>query len=159
MYLSRFYEDDLKSLLDPLKITEKELIFMPINDNSDFKKASGGSHWSLLVFNKAKMQFEYYDSAGIMNLSSAKATASKLGPLLQSKGIPIFTIMENCPQQQNMSDCGIYCLYFAEYLASAFMGKTDKSIGEEITPSSTKEKRSIILQIIKQLAEEKSKKK
>jgi hypothetical protein len=36
--------EDLKEILAPLKMSEKEIVFMPINNNQDFNQV-GGTHW------------------------------------------------------------------------------------------------------------------
>ena len=54
-------EEDIRDMYGPLHLESKDLIFFPVNDNTDKYKAAGGSHWSLLVF--ARPHWLYLDSA------------------------------------------------------------------------------------------------
>ena len=36
----------------PLKLAKADLVFLPVNDNRNLNRAGGGSHWSLLVFDR-----------------------------------------------------------------------------------------------------------
>ena len=41
----------LEIFLEPLKLEEKDFVFLAINDQDDSESA-GGNHWSLLVFSR-----------------------------------------------------------------------------------------------------------
>lgn len=60
-----------------------ELIFVPVNNNTDATQA-GGTHWSLLVYDAAECAFFAFDSASGMNLHVAQRTAAALAPLLST---------------------------------------------------------------------------
>ena len=36
----------------PLQLAKADLVFLPVNDNRNLNRAGGGSHWSLLVFDR-----------------------------------------------------------------------------------------------------------
>ncbi|KAK9302695.1 hypothetical protein QLX08_005416 [Tetragonisca angustula] len=74
--------------LDPLNVSECKCIFFPLN-NCDRKDAAGGSHWSLLIFCKQDKTCYHFDS---------------------SKGY------NDCPQQDNGYDCGVYVLSLADVI-------------------------------------------
>ena len=62
-------------LVANLKLTDKELVALPVNNNDDANVAFGGTHWSLLVYVRALDQFWYYDSMREYNLSAARVVA------------------------------------------------------------------------------------
>lgn len=79
--------DDLAEAIGPLLGDLKQhLVFVPINNNSE-AEASGGSHWSLLVFIRATNELWHYDSSpGSGNGAAARRIADNLGPLLAGNG-------------------------------------------------------------------------
>lgn len=92
--------EDLRECLAPLKVEEKGLIFIPVNNNADIDSA-GGSHWALLVYRRETGKFEYYDSYNLSNLSSARAIATKIQPLLDPTRSKVKVKKMTTPQQQN----------------------------------------------------------
>ncbi|KAK6926844.1 hypothetical protein RJ641_008563 [Dillenia turbinata] len=54
--------ESLGGFLEPLKLSEKEVVIFPVNDNDDVSQAEGGSHWSLLAFNRTANDFVHHDS-------------------------------------------------------------------------------------------------
>jgi sentrin-specific protease 8 len=143
MILLAFIEDphELAEALSDLQLSKRDLVFIPINNNSDVTQA-GGSHWSLLIFERHHNTFYYLDSAHEMNRLPASHTAAKLVPLLHpelvnpkknhsSKGLFHFGSphvgddkqtrfhIVNSPQQDNGYDCGVYTIASAELIASA----------------------------------------
>jgi len=148
MFLTAFLEDinDLKTALKDLKMTEKELIFMPINNNPDIETA-GGSHWSLLVYKRERNLFAYYDSASSSNMKAVQRAAQKIWPIL-SEQEPLFQL-QNCPQQLNGDDCGLYTLFFTEYLANEHLKKTlGTTLKIEATPHAVSALRKKIQNIV-----------
>lgn len=64
--------------LDPLPLTDKEFIIIPVNNCKETKNEmtakdqdDRGSHWSTLIFYKTKGHFYYYDSVHNTNLPDA----------------------------------------------------------------------------------------
>ncbi|KAL0483235.1 NEDD8-specific protease [Acrasis kona] len=117
-------KEDVADAINPLNPTQKDLIFIPINDNSDETgEVSGGSHWSLVVYNRKEDTFNYYDSSGDYNYGSAVKTVAKIAHFLNPKydygtmSIKINKI--SCSQQQNGYDCGVYLLSFCDVLGNA----------------------------------------
>ncbi|KAF2842882.1 cysteine proteinase, partial [Patellaria atrata CBS 101060] len=90
-------------------------IFLPINDANNYDVTSSGTHWSLLVVSKLDGVAFHYDSMEPANIKYAKAAATKLSELLQT---PLhFHEMNDCPQQDNGSDCGVFvCVAMEELL-------------------------------------------
>ena len=70
---------ELEYILDPLKIQQKEWIFMPVNDQESDE--AGGTHWSLLVFSKRKNSSTLYDSG---SLHPSVGKSSKIAKHLMS---------------------------------------------------------------------------
>ncbi len=92
--------------LDPLELSQKSIIFFPLNNNKELFKA-GGSHWSLLVVNKKEKSLIHYDSLSNTNFNEARLFYDKYKSYLQ---LNKFQSYENFPQQTNSSDCGVYVI-------------------------------------------------
>jgi len=89
-------------------------IFLPINDSRDRERADGGSHWSLLLVSLIDGVAFHYDSLGGANFYEAQKCADRLGKML---GTPFrFHQMEDCPQQENSSDCGVFVCILMRHL-------------------------------------------
>ena len=77
-------DEEIQQFIAPLRITDKELIFFPINDNET--EAAGGTHWSLLVFDGRIGKFVHYDSQEVGgNFEAARMVAIKLQSVLNVK--------------------------------------------------------------------------
>jgi sentrin-specific protease 8 len=94
----------LKSALPDF--TRTTHIFLPINDARNVSVAEGGSHWSLLLVSVIDGVAFHYDSLSPSNYNEAKGATMKLGELL-GKNLR-FVNLEDSPQQENGSDCGVY---------------------------------------------------
>ena len=70
----------------PPKIDEKQLIFIPVNDNAT--ENVGGTHWSLLVYYRPGNVFYYYDSLSSSNERHARQAADRLLPLFDKRKGP-----------------------------------------------------------------------
>ncbi|RKL19882.1 hypothetical protein BFJ68_g3361 [Fusarium oxysporum] len=114
-------EPDLRSVQSALpdfsKVTH---IFLPINDNRNVSVAEGGSHWSLLLVSTLDGVAFHYDSLGGANYSEANVATRKLATIL---GRPLrFINLEDCPQQENGSDCGVFvCLLMRHLLVKRLL--------------------------------------
>ena len=81
-------------------------IFLPINDCRNVEVAEGGSHWSLLLVSVVDGVAFHYDSLSPANRTEAQLASNKISQLL---GRPIrFINLEDSPQQNNSSDCGVF---------------------------------------------------
>ena len=81
-------------------------IFLPINDARSVTVAEVGSHWSLLLVSVIDGVAFHYDSLSPSNLSDAALATHKISQLL---GRPLrFMNLDDSPQQENSSDCGVY---------------------------------------------------
>ncbi|KAL9645616.1 hypothetical protein ABK040_000678 [Willaertia magna] len=137
-------EEDIRASLDPLNVKEKKLIFIPINDNTDINAVSGGSHWSLVVFDRDTKVFYYFDSGSNMNKKAALNTVKKMSPFFgEGLSNPTFEVMKS-PQQNNGFDCGVYVLAMADFIA----GKGMNNISTEITPSVVSNLRKEVFSLI-----------
>lgn len=102
---------ELPVFLDPLDAKFKDYIFLPVNDNSSMV-ASGGSHWSLLVFSKFDNKFYHYDSQRGSNYRDARMLVQRFNTYL-GRDIPATLVDANCTQQDNSYDCGAYVMIYA----------------------------------------------
>jgi sentrin-specific protease 8 len=89
-------------------------IFLPINDNRNVSQAEGGSHWSLLLVSAVDGVAFHYDSLGGANFSEARLATDKMARVL---GKPLrFLNLEDSPQQENGSDCGVFVCILMRHL-------------------------------------------
>ncbi|KAJ4854933.1 uncharacterized protein T069G_10491 [Trichoderma breve] len=105
------------ALPDFSKVTH---VFLPINDNRNVAQAEGGSHWSLLLVSVLDGIAFHYDSLGGANYAEAALATRKLGTIV---GRQIrFINLEDSPQQENGSDCGVFvCLLMRHLLVKRLL--------------------------------------
>ncbi|KAM5347871.1 hypothetical protein ACJ41O_007695 [Fusarium nematophilum] len=114
-------EPDMRAVRSALpdfsKVTH---IFLPVNDNRNVSVAEGGSHWSLLLVSTLDGVAFHYDSLGGANYAEANFATRKLASVLQR---PLrFINLEDCPQQENGSDCGVFvCLLMRHLLVKRLL--------------------------------------
>ncbi|KAM7186752.1 hypothetical protein V8F20_011263 [Naviculisporaceae sp. PSN 640] len=107
------------TLPDFRKVTH---IFVPVTNVKNPTKADGGDHWSLLVISIIDRVAFHYDSIRDTNYYEAQKCTDRLSKLL---GVPIkFTQMDDCPQQENTSDCGVFvCILMRHLLIKRLLNK------------------------------------
>lgn len=141
------------ALPDFSKVTH---IFLPINDNRNVGVAEGGSHWSLLLVSALDGVAFHYDSLGGSNYSEANLATRKMSQILQR---PLrFVNLEDCPQQANGSDCGVFvCLLMRHLLVKRLLcanarEKVSMSMGGKMVDSNGGRKE--MMRIIENLRKE-----
>lgn len=94
--------------------SETTHIFLPISDNSNPERAEASSHWSLLLVSKVDGVAFHYDSMLGMNEQHAYKVMRRLADVLE---VPLkFIQLNDTPQQDNGSDCGVYVCLFMKHL-------------------------------------------
>lgn len=89
-------------------------IFLPINDCYRVDVAEGGSHWSLLLVSIIDGVSFHYDSLYPNNMHEGQLASHRFSQLL---GRPLrFINLDDCPQQENGMDCGVYVCLIMQYL-------------------------------------------
>ena len=89
-------------------------IFLPINDCRNVEQAEGGSHWSLLLVSVLDGVAFHYDSLAPVNELEGRTVTKKMAELL---GTSLrFINMDDTPQQENGSDCGIFVCLLMQHL-------------------------------------------
>ncbi|KAK6613793.1 ulp1 protease family protein [Botrytis cinerea] len=127
------------------RLSSHHHIFLPINDNRNVSQAEGGSHWSLLLVSVIDGVAFHYDSLSPSNYEEANTTTYKLGQLLGRQ--LRFLNLQDTPQQQNGSDCGIYvCIIMRHLLLKRLLcanarEKVSMSMGGKLVDASGREKR------------------
>lgn len=106
-------------------------IFLPINDCRNPAIAEGGSHWSLLLVSVVDYTAFHYDSMWPCNGSSAALATEKMSKLL-GKRLDLKDL-QNAPQQENSSDCGIFVCVLMRHLLLAKLLKAAR--GEKVAMS------------------------
>lgn len=89
-------------------------IFLPVNDCRNVMEAEGGSHWSLLLVSVVDGVAFHYDSLAESNDREARVATQKMATLL-GRSLR-FISMEDSPQQENGSDCGVFVCLLMRYL-------------------------------------------
>ena len=89
-------------------------IFLPINDCRNVEVAEGGSHWSLLLVSIIDGVAFHYDSLTPSNYEDASRATKKIGQLLGK--YLTFVNLDDSPQQQNSSDCGVFVCIQMKFL-------------------------------------------
>ncbi|KAF7667930.1 hypothetical protein LDENG_00041630 [Lucifuga dentata] len=146
------YQGDLAVFLEPLNLASRRWVFLAVNDNSN--QTAGGSHWSLLVYQKDSVNFSHYDSQNGSNSVHARRIASKLEPFLLCPGRKSLFVEEPCPSQQNSYDCGMYVICIAEALCEkAKVEGSPRLPVQTITPAYITLKRAEWCRLIQSLAQ------
>ena len=143
--VSQIHDSEWLASALPPDLHQSPMIFMPVNNNNT--TGVGGSHWSLVVFDRPSSTWYYYDSIGSMNLPFAQRIVAKL---TLWTGTTHFAIVDT-PNQVNGYDCGVYVIFITELLLSRFAHRasvTDKPgdlsrwrLSSVITPSQISSKR------------------
>ena len=153
-HLIKFTNDinEVHSLLQPLEIDRKELVLIPINDNS-FSESAGGSHWSLLVLYVAECKFEHYDSSiNSNNVYHAKQIATKLNKLLHGNTLDL--IIMACNQQEDSYNCGICVTCNAKAVCVKYFHHDTRHVSDIANTSMIKGFRRTLIELIDSLAKE-----
>ncbi|KAL7127333.1 hypothetical protein ABFS83_14G247300 [Erythranthe nasuta] len=148
----------LKDFIEPLHLPQRKLIIFPINDNDDVTAAGGGTHWSLLAFDRNTNLFVHHDSSGCLNKKHSKRVY---------KAVVAYTEIDakyiecsSTPRQVNGFDCGLYVTAIAraicKWCASERRDYNMESlwfstIEEQITPSLVSNMRNEILELVRNL--------
>lgn len=122
-------KDLIKTVVEDIGIKDSEwTLFIVSNHNNDLmdtaKLGTGGSHFSLLVYNKKQNTFFDFDPILLMNGESVNKLYKNLKGFLAEDSKLKRTI---CSQQKNGYDCGPYTLLFAEKLIHKIIKGEDVS--------------------------------
>lgn len=100
-------------------IFSKDVVFVPIHHAE--------THWCMGVLNFKKRQIEYYDSLGngerkIFFDQMKDYLRAEYDKKQQDFDFPELNpyYVENCPQQTNTRDCGVFAMTYAEYISRSF---------------------------------------
>ena len=115
--MSIIFDQDLEDIklciFDPLNMSNKKYIFVPINDNTKISYQTSGSHWALNIIDVQNNIVYYLDSTQ-SNILNAKDSFQKFQKLFGKKFNFVYAL-ENT-YQNNSSDCGMFVLGFTETL-------------------------------------------
>lgn len=154
--------ESLKDFVEPLHLPDKKLVLFPINDNDDVSQAEGGSHWSLLAYERHSNMFVHHDSNRGMNKRHAKQLYNAVrGYMSDSAPASAAKFLEctDSPQQMNGYDCGLYVTAISRTIYLWYGGDRNKdrddlwfsAVKEQVTPSAVAEMRNEILGLIRGL--------
>ena len=111
-------KNTIKTVIKDIDIKESEWIFFAVSNHNDdlmdtAKLGTGGSHFSLLVYNKKRNTFFDFDPMFYTNIVSVDKLHENLKEFVV-KGSKVESKI--CSQQNNGYDCGPYTLLFTEKL-------------------------------------------
>ncbi|KMZ61955.1 Sentrin-specific protease [Zostera marina] len=158
----------LHDVLDPLHLPRKRLVIFTVNDNEDVCLQDGGTHWSLLVYDRKMNRSVHHDSLSRMKVNRPHAVRllkAIQGEFLKTAGDVMF-VEERTPEQRNGYDCGLYVMAIAKIICDWWCGQIGSSddskqerwvsnVMETVTSTSVDDFRTEILHLIKSLMEEK----
>lgn len=125
-----------------LDLKSYRMVFVPVNDNTDYMRFDGGKHWSLLVIHIAEdcssCRFVHHDSVGGLNFSVAIKYVNVLKQLLPDAP-PVIDALT--PMQLIGPDCSLCVLALTKAICSWWVkkgrsGKSDcwvKEVNSKIT--------------------------
>lgn len=148
----------LKDFVEPLYFSRKQLIIFPINDNADVTIAEGGSHWSLLAFERNENIFVHHDSSGGINNMHANRVFRAVIYCMSSDAKYVDCSLT--PRQTNGYDCGLYVTAIAREICRWY-GCDERpkhvkdlwfsAVKEQITPFLVSKMRNEILELVQSL--------
>uniref|UniRef100_A0A8D8YM40 Sentrin-specific protease 8 n=1 Tax=Cacopsylla melanoneura TaxID=428564 RepID=A0A8D8YM40_9HEMI len=109
--LKQVQKEDLKIFLDPILSSSHHHILFALNDSDSLDKP-GGSHWSLLIYNRTNDEYFHADSFQGTNSREATKLAHNLHSYFNpaETNQPPFVKQVITAQQKNGYDCGLYLL-------------------------------------------------
>ena len=139
---------ELHIFLDPLELHLKDMVFLPVNDSMSHD-TPGGSHWSLLVFSRAKKAFCHFDSSNSSNRPHVNRLTKRIEPFFKVEG-SIKVVDMDCKQQNNSYDCGVHVICNAEALVKSWFQDNNPTAIEtdSIAPNDLLEKRKQLKELI-----------
>ncbi|KAL8167872.1 hypothetical protein V2J09_009371 [Rumex salicifolius] len=152
-------EQTLKAFIEPLSLPSKNLVIFAVNDNEDVTCAEGGSHWSLLAFERKHNVFVHHDSLGGINRHYAKRLYRSVHGFMACSEPAEYVEYDASPRQLNGYDCGLFVTAIARIICSWYVNAESKNRGdlwffdlkEQVMPLAVEEMRWEILGLIKQL--------
>ncbi|XP_022080993.1 sentrin-specific protease 8-like [Acanthaster planci] len=147
-------DEEVAVFLEPLDLSSKDFVFLAVNDHH-METTAGGSHWSLLIYDRAGNKFSHYDSSGSSNQGAAMILCCKLHPFLKVSG-EVTLIAEECPQQENGHDCGLYVICVAEHLCRQMIDGRAEALRQKVTGKVVGDKRKELKSLILGLARQSS---
>ncbi|KAI1291852.1 Sentrin-specific protease 8 [Halotydeus destructor] len=145
------FEQEVLAVLSTMDLKTKQLILLPINDQSTTTFTVGGSHWTLLVYNGNLKSFEHFDSTcsgsnGVEAQSVAKILQKAISPETQ------FRYAEaKCNRQTNGFDCGIHLIVNAENVCEKVLRDNPKSLFELSSEKIKTNQRKRLIELINTL--------
>ncbi|XP_026448611.1 NEDD8-specific protease 1-like isoform X1 [Papaver somniferum] len=156
------HSENLKDIVEPLKLREKKVVIFAINNNTNVE-AEGGSHWSLLAYEKNSEVFVHHDSMGTSNkMYAEKLYRAVVGFMGECKSDSSKIRLLECPctpQQKNGFDCGLYVTAITKVICNWY--KKGDSSGlwysevMKLTPEMVSHMRSDIPMLIQELVAKK----
>ena len=152
------YLKSCRNMLDrAMKDQENTILFINYNKNIH-KLGEGGSHWSILHYDKKENKFFHHDPIVNTNKKYAVMMAKKLKMINNKINATVTEIQ--CPQQNNSYDCGIYSLLYIKGIVQKILKGNSPNIyaKNEITDhDADKLRRDMYKQITTKIRDEESK--
>lgn len=143
---------DIPLFLDPIDAKKKQLIFMALNDCADVT-SPGGSHWSLLIYDRPQNTFYHADSFNDSNYAQAKKLVKNLSvyfnPEICESNLQALDVL----QQENSYDCGVHLLCNVDHIVEHFVCNKNLTSLPLLSKEHVKAMRRKLLKLIKHLSD------
>ncbi|BFZ10870.1 hypothetical protein BsWGS_13909 [Bradybaena similaris] len=143
--------EELMVLLEPLHLPIKQYIFVPVSNAFD-PEQTGKTQWSLLVYMRSKQEFHHYDTQRGNNQTVAKQLVDKLQPFVQAPRSKLKFVEMDIPQQDIISDSGLYVVAMVEHLIKEFCECFSIAVHDVLTQEIVQRKRKQIQDLIQELS-------
>ncbi|BBN17309.1 sentrin-specific protease 8 [Marchantia polymorpha subsp. ruderalis] len=151
--------EGLLATIQPMSLHEREMVIFAVNNNEDVETAEGGTHWTLLMYNRQRNTFEHFDSMAGTNWKQARDLVHIIKPFMGPVAASAKFIEQATPQQENNYDCGVYVMAIAQVLCNAFCERkrgrsTDYAglVRTTVTPSNVSKMRYTTMELIHSLS-------
>lgn len=153
--------ESLKDFVAPLNLHERNLVIFPVNDNIDVTVSEGGSHWSLLSFERNANLFVHHDSSNGFNSNHAKRLYTSVLPYMKDPNTTSsarYLECTNTPRQINGYDCGLYVTATAKSICHWYKSSEQKTedlwfsiVKELVSPLAVSQMRLEVINLINSL--------
>ena len=137
--LQLYGREDVKEQKKQLNMANYDWIFFPVSDRKDTMDGDGGSHLSLMIFNKKDHRFLHFDPLRGLNKRSALELMTNLLDCdsVTSDENNLYRLPDFeeafCTKQKNGFDCGPYIIgYMEEAIAIITEGNTPTTLGAPV---------------------------
>mmetsp|Transcript_11553 Transcript_11553/g.34576 ORF Transcript_11553/g.34576 Transcript_11553/m.34576 type:complete len:227 (+) Transcript_11553:78-758(+) len=127
--------DEFAELRTSLRLEQRALVLIPVNDADSFDVVARGTHWSLLAYWSADDAYEHYDS--MPTSAHARVAAPRaVAKFNRARGGEARALRRvEIPAQTTSYDCGAHVLAVADSLARSLDRRAEDRSVSHVTPA------------------------